>query len=51
MKAAKKSLDAELTHWKDGKKMICREWIKNLLDDLSETAEKFNMIQLLKPYL
>ena len=49
IKAAQNSLDAELVHWKDGKKVICREWIKNLLVDLSVTAEKFNMINLLKP--
>ena len=49
MKAAQNSLDAELIHWKDGKKVICREWIKNLLDDLSLTAEKLNMKDLLKP--
>ena len=49
IKAAQNSLDAELIHWKDGKKVICREWIKNLLDDLSLTAEKLNMKHLLKP--
>ena len=49
IKAAQKSLDAELTHWRDGKTMICREWIKNVLDDLSLTAEKLNMTHLLKP--
>jgi len=49
MKAAQNSLDAELIHWRDGKQLICREWIKNLLVDLSETAEKFNMTDLLKP--
>ena len=49
IKAAQNSLDAELVHWNDGKKVICREWIKNLLFDLSLTAEKFNMIHLLKP--
>ena len=47
--AAKNSLNAELIHWQDGKKVICREWIKNLLSDLSTTAEKFNMEYLLKP--
>ena len=30
-------------------KIIFREWIKNLLSDLSPTAEKFNMKHLLKP--
>ncbi len=49
IKAAQNSLDAELVHWKDGKKIICREWIKNLLVDLSVTAEKLNMIHLLQP--
>jgi len=49
IKAAKNSLDSELIHWKDGKKVICREWIQNLLSELSSTAEKFNMKHLLKP--
>ena len=47
--AAKDSLNSNLIHWKDGKKVICREWIENLLSDLSSTAEKFNMKHLLKP--
>ncbi len=49
MNAAKDSLNAELLHWQDGKKVICREWIQKLLSDLSSTAEKFNMKHLLKP--
>ena len=49
IKAAQNSLDSELIHWRDGKKVICREWIKNLLKDLSLTAEKLNMKDLLKP--
>ena len=49
IKAAQNSLDAELIHWRDGKKVICREWIKKLLEDLSLTAEKLNMNHLLKP--
>jgi predicted glutamate--cysteine ligase len=47
--AAKNSLNSELIHWQDGKKVICREWILDLLSDLSSTAEKFNMKHLLKP--
>ena len=47
--AAKNSLNSELIHWQDGKKVICREWIKNLLSDISLTAEKNNMKNLLKP--
>ena len=49
IKAAKNSLNAKLIHWKDGRTIICREWIENLLADLSLTAEKFNMNHLLKP--
>ena len=47
--AAKDSLNSELIHWQNGKKVICREWIRNLLSDLLSTAEKFNMKHLLKP--
>jgi len=47
--AAKNSLNSELIHWQDGKKVICREWIQNLLSDLSPTAEKFHMRHLLNP--
>ncbi|KGG03149.1 hypothetical protein EU99_1342 [Prochlorococcus marinus str. MIT 9321] len=47
--AAKDSLNSELIRWKDGKKVICREWIQDLLSDLSFTAEKYNMKHLLKP--
>ena len=49
IKAAQRSLDAELTHWRDGQKIICREWIKNVLAELSLTAEKLKMVDLLKP--
>ena len=49
MNAAKDSLNSELIHWQDGKKIICREWIQNLLSDLAPIAEKFNMKHLLKP--
>ena len=47
--AAKYSLNSKLINWQDGKKIVCREWIQNLLSDLSFTAEKLNMTYLLKP--
>ncbi len=47
--AAKNSLNSELIHWQDGKKIICREWIKNLLIDLTCTAENYGMKHLLIP--
>ena len=46
---AQNSLNSELIHWQDGKKVLCSKWLKNLLLDLSSTAEKFNMKHLLKP--
>ena len=49
IKAAKDSLNSELIHWQDGKKVNCREWIQNLLSDLSSTAEDFGMQNLLDP--
>jgi len=47
--AAIDSLNSELIHWQDGKKVICKEWIRNLLLDLSSTAEDFGMKHLLDP--
>ena len=38
-----------MIHWQDGKKVICREWIQNLLSHLSSTAEEFGMKNLLDP--
>jgi len=47
--AAMDSLNSELINWQDGKKVICREWIYNLLSDLTFVAEKYHMKHLLKP--
>jgi predicted glutamate--cysteine ligase len=47
--AAKNSLNSELIHWQDGKKVICRDWIQNLLTDLTCTAENYGMKHLLIP--
>jgi len=47
--AANDSLNSELIHWQDGKKVICKDWIQELLSDLSSIAEKFNMKHLLQP--
>ena len=49
IEAAKNSLNAELTDWTDGKKLICRDWIKKLLVELSPYSAKLNMEHLLEP--
>ncbi len=49
IKAAQNSLNAELIHWQNGKKVICSDWIKNLLVDLSGISKSLNMNHLLTP--
>ena len=47
--AAKSSLDANLSHWKNGKQINCRDWIKELLLDVTPLAKELNMLELLQP--
>ena len=49
VRAAEKSLNAELINWKNGEEIQCKEWIINLLEEISFSASKFNMIDKLKP--
>jgi len=47
--AAKSSLDANLFHWKNGKQIKCRDWIKELLLDVTPLAKELDMFALLQP--
>ena len=47
--AAKSSLDANLFHWKNGKQIKCRDWIKELLLDVTPLAKELDMFELLQP--
>ena len=47
--AAKSSLDADLSHWKNGKQIKCRDWIKELLLDVTPLAKELDMFDLLQP--
>ena len=47
--AAKYSLDGNLSHWKSGKKITCREWINELLLDVTPLAKELDMFELLQP--
>ena len=49
MAAAKNSLDAILHHWRDGESIICREWLRQILDDVMPLANDLDMAQLLVP--
>ena len=46
---AKSSLDANLVHWRNGQHINCRDWIKELLSDVTPVAKELNMFELLKP--
>ena len=47
--AAKYSLGANLSHWKNGKQINCRDWIKELLLDVTPLAKELDMFELLLP--
>ncbi len=47
--AAKLSLDAVLHHWKNGEKIYCREWIDQLISEVTPLAESQGMLPLLNP--
>ena len=48
-KVAKDSLNAELIHWRDGKKIICKRWIENILEELSSTSKNLKINNYLNP--
>ena len=43
------SLEAELIHWRSGERIICKDWIKSLLDELSSSSKMLKMNHLLVP--
>ena len=47
--AAKFSLDANLSHWKTGKQINCRDWINELLLEVTPLAKQLDMFELLQP--
>ncbi len=47
--AAKSSLDSHLSHWENGKQINCRDWIKELLSDVTPLAKELDMFDLLQP--
>ena len=49
IQAAKFSLDAELRHWQDGRKILARTWIEELYQEVWETAKKQGFSCFLMP--
>ena len=49
MTAARHSLDAELRHWQDGRKIIARDWIQEIYDEVYPIAKKQGFACFLSP--
>ena len=49
LKVSKDSLNAELINWENGEKIICKEWIQNLLKELSNFSGNLGMDHFLEP--
>lgn len=49
LKVAKDSLNAELIDWKNGEKIICKDWIQNLLMELEISSRDLGMNHFLEP--
>jgi predicted glutamate--cysteine ligase len=47
--AARSSLDAELRHWQDGRKILARDWIAEIYDEVYPTAKKRGFSCFLSP--
>ncbi len=47
--ASKDSLDATLSHWRDGSLIICRDWIKDLVEEVTPLAKELSMLDQLSP--
>jgi len=49
MAVAHLSLDAELRHWRDGRKLLAREWVEELLDETGAIAKAYGFGCFLQP--
>ncbi|ELR98976.1 glutamate--cysteine ligase [Gloeocapsa sp. PCC 73106] len=47
--AAANSLDAQLSHWKDGRTIVAREWIEELYQEVFPVAKKHGFACFLSP--
>jgi len=47
--AGTKSLDAVGVNWMDGRALTFRDWIRSMLDDVAETANRHGFASLLQP--
>ena len=48
LEVSKNSLNAELIHWKNGEKIICKNWIQKLLMELSSSSKILEMNHFLE---
>ena len=48
-RVAKDSLNAELIHWKNGQIITCKEWVKDLLEEVYALSKRLKMVDVIKP--
>ncbi len=46
---ARLSLEADLVHWRDGRKLRCRAWLEQALIELAPLAERWGLTAVLAP--
>tara|TARA_B100000700_G_scaffold1469_1_gene1877 strand:- start:4723 stop:5862 length:1140 start_codon:yes stop_codon:yes gene_type:complete len=49
IEVSKYSLDANLFHWKNGNLIKCRDWIREIISDVTPLAKEHKMLDLLQP--
>ena len=49
IEVAKNSLEANLLHWKNGNQIKCRDWIREIIVELTPLAKEIDMFDLLHP--
>lgn len=43
------SLDANVHHWRDGSRLLCRDWIEQLIEAVTPLADQHGLSERLKP--
>ena len=49
LEVAKFSLEADLSHWENGRTIKCRDWLRELISEVTPLAKELEMFDLLQP--
>ena len=47
--AARHSLDAQLQDWRDGRQRLCRDWLRDMINDVMPLAHELELASYLLP--